>query len=74
MGHEENLSQIILRTIADDEFRQQLVNEPEEAARSIGVELDSTQVKRIKELNPDELERLVRLLRSTLYSAAGTLW
>ena len=74
MDREENLSRLMLRTMLDDEFRQFLVKEPAEAAASIGVELDYQQIDHIKEMDPEALEKLVILLRRTLFAAAGTLW
>ena len=74
MASEENLSKLMLRTLMDDEFRHFLVKEPQEAAYSMGVELESSQVERLQELDAEELERLVSLLRRTLFAAAGTLW
>ena len=74
MDREEKLSRLMLRALMDDEFRYFLVKEPQEAAGSMGIELEYSQVEHIKELEPEELERLVMLLRRTLFAAAGTLW
>lgn len=58
MATSAQMDRLIGRALFSDDFRKLLLEDPEQAARSLRYRLDSTQIARIRSLNPKDLERL----------------
>jgi len=56
MTPQENLRAVAGKAIADPEFRQKLLDDPEAAVKSAGIELSAEQMKALKEMDKTKLE------------------
>jgi hypothetical protein len=56
MSEQDDLRTIAGKALADPEFRQKLLADPETAVKEAGFELTSEQIKALKEMNREELE------------------
>ena len=57
MANQDDLRTIAGKAIADPEFREKLLNDPEAAVTEAGIELSPDQMKALKEMDRDQLEK-----------------
>ena len=56
MAHHDLLQQLISKAVVDVDFREQLLADPKQAAKGMGIELNEEDVVRLKQLTPDVFE------------------
>ena len=57
MANQDDLRTIAGKAIADPDFREKLLNDPEAAVNEAGIELSPDQMKALKEMDRDQLEK-----------------
>lgn len=57
------LSQVIARAVADPSFRQQLVDNPESAVRSAGLQLSSDELQALQGSSREQREQMLQQLQ-----------
>jgi hypothetical protein len=57
MATQEDLRTVAGKAVADPEFRQKLIEDPEAAVKAAGIELSAEQMKALKEMDKEELEK-----------------
>jgi len=57
MASQEDLRAVAGKAIADPDFRQKLLDDPEAAVKSAGIELSADQMKALKDMDKAELEK-----------------
>ena len=57
MATQEDLRAVAGKAIADPDFRQKLLDDPEKAVKSAGIELSADQMKALKDMDKAELEK-----------------
>jgi hypothetical protein len=57
MADKEVLHAVASKALADPQFRQKLLDDPETALEEAGIELDEEQVKALKEMDREQLEQ-----------------
>ena len=57
MATEQELRELAGKAVADLEFRQKLLDNPEAALKEAGVELTDEQMKAFKEMDAEQLEQ-----------------
>jgi hypothetical protein len=56
MATQEDLRAIAGKALADEDFRQKLIEDPEAAVKEAGIELSGEQMKALKEMDKEQLE------------------
>jgi len=56
MATQEDLRAVAGKALADPEFRQKLINDPEAAVKEAGFTLDPAQLKTLKEMDKKKFE------------------
>ena len=57
MATQDDLRTIAGKAIADPDFREKLIKDPEAAVNEAGIELSPDQMKALKEMDRDQLEK-----------------
>lgn len=57
MATQDDLRTIAGKAIADPAFREKLLNDPEAAVNEAGIALNADQMKALKEMDRDQLEK-----------------
>jgi hypothetical protein len=57
MTTQEDLRAVAGKAVADPEFRQKLIDDPEAAVKEAGIELTDEQLIALKEMDKEQLER-----------------
>jgi acyl-CoA hydrolase len=57
MATQEDLRAVAGKAIADPEFRQKLLEDPEAAVKGAGIDLSPDQMKALKDMDKAELEK-----------------
>jgi len=57
MATTDDLRAVAGKAVADPEFRQKLLDDPEAAVKAAGIELSADQMKALKEMDKAELEK-----------------
>ncbi len=57
MAEQEDLRAVAGKAIADPVFRQKLLDDPEKAVKEAGITLSSDQLKALKSMDKQELEK-----------------
>ena len=57
MANQDDLRTIAGKAIADPDFREKLIKDPEAAVNEAGIELSPDQMKALKEMDRDQLEK-----------------
>jgi acyl-CoA hydrolase len=57
MATQEDLRAVAGKAVADPEFRQKLLDDPEAAVKGAGIDLTPEQLKALKEMDKSELEK-----------------
>jgi hypothetical protein len=58
MATQAQMDRLVGKALFDGDFRKQLIDDPEKAARSLRYRLDTAQAARIRSLSADELAAL----------------
>lgn len=61
-GPSPEMEQVIGKAIAEPEFRQQLINNPQEAIRSAGINLSSNELQTLQNTSREEREQMLQSL------------
>jgi hypothetical protein len=69
MATADDLRAVAGKAVADPEFRQKLIDDPEAAVKSAGIQLSDEQMKTLKEMDKAELEKGLSDLDSRLTMA-----
>jgi hypothetical protein len=69
MASTEELQQLVGMAIFDRRFREYLLSDPEQAARSVGITLDREQIDAIKRLDPESMGALSVLFSKQIAAA-----
>ena len=56
MATQNDLRAVAGKALADQEFRQKLIDDPEAAVKEAGIELSGEQMKALKEMDKEQLE------------------
>jgi hypothetical protein len=56
MTTQDDLRAVAGKALADPEFRQKLVDDPEAAVKEAGIELNDEEIKALKEMDKEQLE------------------
>jgi hypothetical protein len=56
MATQDDLRAVAGKALADPEFRQKLIDNPEVAVKEAGIDLSGEQLKALKEMDKEELE------------------
>ncbi len=67
------MEQLIGKVLAEPEFRQQLVSNPNEAIRSAGIQLSQQEMQAITSSSREEREQMMQQLGDRSSPALGTL-
>lgn len=65
MATQAQMDRLLGKALFDDDFRKRLIEDPENAARSLRYRLDSAQAARIRSLAPKALEQVAAEFRET---------
>ena len=57
MATQDDLRAVAGKAVADSEFRQKLMEDPEAAVKEAGIELTDEQMKALKEMDKEQLEQ-----------------
>jgi restriction endonuclease Mrr len=57
MATQDDLRAVAGKALADDEFRQKLMDDPEAAVKESGFELNDEQMKALKEMDREQFEQ-----------------
>lgn len=57
MAKEDDLRAVAGKALADPEFRQKLIDDPQAAVEEVGLELSDEQIKALKEMDKEQLEQ-----------------
>ena len=78
MASQDDLRAVAGKALADPEFRQKLIDDPEAAVKAAGIELSGEQLKALKEMDKEELEAglgdLDERLTMGCWGKANTSW
>ena len=56
MATQDDLRTVAGRAVANPEFRQKLIDDPEAAVKEAGIDLSDEQMKALKEMDKDQFE------------------
>lgn len=73
MASRDEIQAITAQAIFDNGFRSRLLAAPQKAAGELKIKLTRKEVKYIKSLDPDELQRLAVEIQSLTHSSTGAL-
>lgn len=57
MATQNDLRAVAGKALADSEFRQKLIDDPEAAVKEAGIELSDEQMKALKEMDKEQFEQ-----------------
>jgi len=66
MATQDDLRTVAGKAMADNEFRQKLLDDPEAAVKEAGIELNDEQMKALKEMDKEQFEGAMEDLDSRL--------
>jgi hypothetical protein len=74
MANRSDLERLIGKALLEEGFRKMMLNDPERAAASIGIQLDPQQAKRIRELSAVSKQRLASLTADESIRTSAPTW
>jgi hypothetical protein len=66
MASKEEFAKVVGRAVLDSDFAGALIESPQVVAKSVGVRLDAEQVKAIRSLKPETIDKVSSGLRDVL--------
>ena len=69
MSDQDDLRIIAGKAVADSEFRQKLLDDPEAAVKDAGIELTDEQMQALREMDKEQLEKGMAMLDDRLTMA-----
>ena len=72
MASQEELDRLVGRGMFDSGFLQQLIQDPEMTARSLGISLTPDQARRIRQMDPDAAKDLANDFQSLIGPAPAS--
>ena len=72
MATQEDLRAVAGKALAEPEFRQKLLDDPEAAVKEAGIELNEEQMKALKEMDKEQFEAGMQELDSRLTMSCWT--
>lgn len=66
MSVQDDLRAVAGKAVADPEFRQKLIEDPEAAVKEVGIELTPEQIQALKEMDKEQFELAVSELDERL--------